>query len=156
MANKDNASTFAKGLSVLSCFETGRRDLTMAEISRITGFDRATTRRLCLTLEDSGYLHKQDRIFQLSPKILAVAGGYLTSNAIGRSVQPILNQLAEEFEGEIALALRDGDRAIYVARSAPSSARVSFGFSVGSTLPLLPTAIGRMLLAHTLGDELNA
>jgi IclR family pca regulon transcriptional regulator len=156
MANKDNASTFAKGLSVLSCFETGRRDLTMAEISRLTGFDRATTRRLCLTLEDSGYLHKQDRIFQLSPKILAVAGGYLTSNAIGRSVQPILNQLAEEFEGEIALALRDGDRAIYVARSAPSSARVSFGFSVGSTLPLLPTAIGRMLLAHTLGDELNA
>jgi IclR family pca regulon transcriptional regulator len=156
MTNKDNASTFAKGLSVLSCFETGRRDLTMAEISRQTGFDRATTRRLCLTLENSGYLHKQDRVFHLSPKVLAVAGGFLTSNDFGRSIQPILNQLAEELRGEIALAMRDGDRAIYVAQSAPSSARVSFGFSVGSTLPLLPTAIGRMLLGHTLGDELDA
>jgi len=156
MTNKDNASTFAKGLSVLSCFETGRRDLTMAEIARLTGFDRATTRRLCLTLEDSGYLHKLDRFFQLSPKILAVAGGYLTFNDFGCSVQPILNQLAEEFSGEIALAMRDGDRAIYVARSAPSSARVSLGFSVGSTLPLLPTAVGRMLLAQNIGYELDA
>ncbi|MFT5796096.1 MAG: IclR family pca regulon transcriptional regulator [Ascidiaceihabitans sp.] len=156
MTNKDNASTFSKGLSVLSCFETGRQDLTMAEVSRLTGFDRATTRRLCLTLEDTGYLHKTDRTFRLSPKILAVAGGYLTSNDFGRSVQPVLNQFAEEFEGEIALAMRDGNRAIYVARSAISSARVSFGFTIGSTLPLLPTAVGRMLLACNLGDELDA
>jgi IclR family pca regulon transcriptional regulator len=148
MTNKNNASTFAKGLRVLSCFETGRRDLTMAEVSRLTGFDRATTRRLCMTLQDDGYLHKTDRVLRLAPKILAIAGGFLTSNDFGHRVQPVLNQYAEEFEGEIALAMQDGDRAIYVARSAISSARVSFGFSVGSTLPLLPTAVGRMLLAH--------
>ena len=128
----------------------------MAEVSRLTGFDRATTRRLCLTLESSGYLYKDGRVFRLSPKILAVAGGYLTSNDFGRSVQPVLNKFAEEFEGEIALATRDDDRAIYVARSAGSAARVSFGFSVGSTLPLLPTAIGHMLLAHSTGDALDA
>lgn len=155
MTEKNGASTFAKGLKVLSCFETGRRDLTMADISRLTGFDRATARRLCLTLEDNGYLQKDDRAFRLTPKILAVAGGYLTSNDFGRAVQPILNQFAEEFEGEIALAMRDGDRAIYVARSAISSARVSIGFSVGSTLPLLPTAVGQMLLARGLGNELD-
>jgi len=127
----------------------------MAEVSRLTGFDRATTRRLCLTLEDNGYLQKEDRALRLSPKILAVAGGYLTANDFGRSVQPILNQFAEEFEGEIALAMRDGDRAIYVALSATSSARISIGFSIGSTLPLLPTAVGQMLLARGLGDELD-
>lgn len=128
----------------------------MADVSRLTGFDRATTRRLCLTLEDCGYLHKDDRTFSLSPKILAIAGGYLTANDFGRSVQPILNRFAEEFEGEIALAMRDGDRAIYVARSATSSARVSIGFSVGSTLPLMPTAVGQMLLTYDLGNDLAA
>lgn len=156
MTNKDTASTFAKGLHVLSCFESGRRDLTMAEISRMTGLDPATTRRLCLTLQANGYLSKEGRVFQLLPKIMALAGGYLTSNDFGRSIQPILNQFSEEFEGEISLAMQDGDRAIYVAQSATSAARVSFGFSVGSTLPLLPTAVGRMLLGRCPSAELDS
>lgn len=149
MSGKDSASTFAKGLSVLACFETGRRDLTMADIARLTGFDRATVRRLCLTLLDTGYLSKQDRTLRLTPRVLALGGGYLTSHDFARTIQPVLNQFAEELNGEIALAIRDGNRAIYVARSAMASARVSLGFSVGSTLPLLHTAIGRMLLART-------
>ncbi|MEP6021349.1 MAG: IclR family transcriptional regulator C-terminal domain-containing protein [Paracoccaceae bacterium] len=149
MSSNDSASTFAKGLSVLACFETGRRDLTMADIARLTGFDRATVRRLCLTLLDTGYLSKRDRSLCLTPRVLALAGGYLTAHDYGRSIQPVLNQFAEELDGEISLAIRDEGRAIYVARSAMASARVSLGFSVGSTLPLLHTAIGRMLLART-------
>lgn len=147
MSQRDTASTFAKGLAVLSCFEGGRGDLTMADIARLTGFDRATARRLCLTLQSSGYLYKQDKVLRLTPKVLAIAGGYLRAEFIGKTVQPALNQFAEELDGEIALAVRDGSRAIYVARSAVPSARLSLGLSVGSTLPLLPTAVGRMLLA---------
>ena len=58
MSNKDNASTFAKGLAVLECFADGSTALTMAEIARRTGFDRATARRLCLTLESCSYVIK--------------------------------------------------------------------------------------------------
>ena len=147
VATGDTASTFAKGLAVLTCFESGREDLTMADVSRLTGFDRATARRLCLTLQAQGYLYKQGKFLRLAPKVLAIAGGYLKSEHVGKSIQPVLNHFAERLEGEIALAVRDGTRAVYVARSAVSSARLSLGFSVGSTLPLLPTAVGRMLLA---------
>jgi len=152
MTNKGNASTFAKGLAVLDCFAEGRTDLTMADIARMTGYDRATARRLCLTLESSGYLTRRDKFLQLTPKVVTVAGGYLTAQRIGRSVQPILNQFAEELQGEIALAVRDGSQAVYIARSAVSTARLSLGFSVGSTLPLLPTSVGRMLLAQCPED----
>lgn len=148
MKSKDNASTFAKGLHVLSCFETGRSDLTMADIARLTGFDRATARRLCLTLEASGFLERHQKFLRLTPKVVAIAGGYLTAQSIGRSWQPVLNKHAEDLNGEISIAVRDGQRAIYIARSEVSTARRSFGFSIGSTLPLLPTAIGRMLLAR--------
>lgn len=148
MSTRDGASTLAKGLRVIESFEGGQSDMTMAEIARRTGFDRATTRRLCLTLEDNGYIVKNNRYYKLSPKVMAIAGNYLSSHEIGRAVQPILNQFAEQLNGEIAMAVRDGDRAIYIARSAVSSARLSIGFSVGSTLPLLPTSIGRMLLAR--------
>lgn len=147
MSTRDTASTFAKGLALLSCFEEGQGDLTMADLARLTGFDRATARRLCLTLEQSGYLYRRGKSLRLAPKVLVVAGGYLRAEQIGKSVQPVLNQFAEELDGEIALAVRDGNRAVYVARSAVASARLSLGLSVGSTLPLLPTAVGRMLLA---------
>lgn len=147
VSERDTASTFVKGLRVLDSFETGRIDLTMAEIARLTGFDRSTVRRLCLALEDAGYMTRRGQIFRLTPKVVAVAGGYLTSHAIGRSVQPVLNQFAEELRGELAVAVLDGTRAVYIARSAVSSARMSLGFSIGSALPLLPTAVGRMLLA---------
>jgi IclR family pca regulon transcriptional regulator len=127
----------------------------MAEISRMTGFDRATARRLCLTLQANGYLEKNDSAFRLLPKIMAVAGGYLSANNFGHSVQPVLNQFSAELGTEITYAMRDGDRAIFVAQSATASARVSFGFSIGSTLPLLPTAVGRMLLARCPAHELD-
>lgn len=153
MTTRDTASTFAKGLAVLSCFEGGRNDLTMADIARLTGFDRATARRLCLTLQSSGYLYKHEKALRLTPKVLAIAGGYLKAEYIGKSVQPTLDQFARELDGEIAFAVRDGTRAIYVARSAVPSARLSLGLSVGSTLPLLPTAVGRMLLAGCSGPE---
>lgn len=154
MAERDSASTFAKGLRVLECFEGGRSDMSMADIARATGFDRATARRLCLTLEEAGYLVRTNRAFCLTPKIVAIAGGFHASHEIGKSVQPVLNEAAEVLDGEIALAVRDGTRAIYVARSAVSTARLSFGFSVGSTLPLLSTSVGRMLLA-TCSTELR-
>ncbi len=128
----------------------------MADVARLTGFDRATARRLCLTLEDSGYLFRHGKFLRLTPKNLVVAGGYLKSENIGKSVQPTLDHYAEELEGEIALAVRDGSRAIYVARSAVASARLSFGFSIGSSLPLLPTAVGRMLLANCVDTEREA
>lgn len=156
MNTRDHASTFAKGLAVLSCFEKGARDLTMAEIAARTGFDRAVARRLCLTLEAEGYLTRVGKFLRLTPKVLALAGGYLSAESIGRVVQPVLNQFAEDLNGEIALAVLDGPRAIYVARSAVGSARMSLGFSIGSSLPLLPTAVGHMLLADCPPEQRDA
>lgn len=121
----------------------------MADIAQRTGFDRAVARRLCLTLEAEGYLTRAGKFLRLTPRVLALAGGFLTAEGIGRAVLPVLNRFAEDLNGEIALAVLDGSRAIYVAHSAVGSARMSLGFSVGSTLPLLPTAVGTMLLASS-------
>lgn len=156
MQTSGGASTFAKGLSVLNCFEGGRSDLTMADIARLTGFDRATARRLCLTLEESGYLRREGRTFELTPKVVALGGGYLASRGIGRFVQPTLNQFSDAMKGEISLAVREGKRALYLARSDGASTRLSMGFSVGSALPLLPTSVGRMLLACCETQERDA
>lgn len=141
------STTFVKGLKVLAAFEGGAAHMTLPEIGSMTGYDRATVRRLVITLVDEGLLIKKEKSFSLTPKILTLAGGYLRSHGIGATVQPILNKYSEKLGNEISMATLSEGTAIYLARSNIMGSAVSFGFTVGSRLPLLPTAVGRMLLA---------
>ena len=136
-----------KGLNVLLAFDDTDPELTQAELARRTGYDRATVRRLCLSLVEAGFAIQSSRGFRLSPRVLMLAGSYLRSNDIGYSMQPILNENSLQLERELSVAVLDGDRALLIAQSQVPEARISFGLTVGSTLPLLPTATGRMLLS---------
>ncbi|MCR9127795.1 MAG: helix-turn-helix domain-containing protein [Rhodobacteraceae bacterium] len=152
--NRDISTTFAKGLAVLGCFDGRAADLGLAEIARRTGHDRATVRRLVLTLCAEGYLRQTGRTFCLRPKVLALAGGMLQAGGFGRTVQPLLDRHARQLGHPITLAVRDDLRVLLVAQSTIAGAPVSFGFTLGSALPLLHTSLGRVLLAqaHTPAD----
>ena len=143
--SKTLSTTLLKGLDVLSAFE-GATSLTLSQIAERTGLDRSTARRMALTLVEARWITQEGRNFALAPHVLRPAGAYLQSGGFGRLVQPTLNAHAETLGGEISLAQRDGDRAVYVAHSARPGARVSIGLTVGSTLPLETTAIGRVLM----------
>lgn len=135
-----------KGLNVLLAFDDTDPELTQAELARRTGYDRATVRRLCLSLVEAGFAVQSSRGFRLSPRVLMLAGSYLRANDFGYSLQPILNENSLSIERDLSVAVLDGDRALLIAQSQVPEARISFGLTVGSTLPLLPTATGRMLL----------
>ena len=145
--DRSTASTFAKGMAILAAFDGSRPSLTLADLARATGQDRATARRGALTLMQLGYLCQDGRDFRLTPKVLMLAGGFLQANRFGRDVQPVLNHYAAELGHEITLATRDGHQVLLLAQSAVQNGPVSFGFTLGSRLPLLHTGLGRMLLA---------
>lgn len=145
--DRNIAATFAKGMAVLEAFGGEAPVLTLAEIARITGQDRATARRGALTLVHLGYLRQDGRQFSLTPKVLTLAGGFLQAHRIGRQVQPVLNHHAAALGVEITLAMRDGDHVLLLAQSTAHGGPVSYGFTPGSHLPLVHTSLGRMLLA---------
>lgn len=148
--------SFAKGLEVLACFDGSSATLTLADLARRTGQDRATARRGALTLVAQGYLRHEGRDFALAPRVLALAGGFLQANQFGRLVQPVLNHHARRLGAEIALATLDQGRALLLAQSTVSDGPVSYGFTVGSHLPVLHTSLGRMLLACAPTSEIEA
>lgn len=120
--------------------------MSLPEIGQKTGYDRATVRRLVITLVDLGLLTKTDKSFALTPRILGLAGNYLRGHGIGTTLQPILNRYSDKIGVEISLATISDGSALYIARSHMTGSAVSFGFTIGSRLPLLHTALGRMLL----------
>lgn len=144
--DRDISLTFAKGMSVLGVFDEGRSALTLAEIARAASLDRASARRLTLTLLKLGYVRKNGNRFSLTPRVLVLAAGFLRANEFGRRIQPLLEACAGETGAGVALAMADGEHAVYVAQSTAQVNRFTLGLTVGSRLPLLSTAVGRVLL----------
>lgn len=147
ISKQDISSTFVKGMAVLRAFDDINTRLTLADIAKSAGLDRASARRLILTLVYLGYARKSGRHISLTPKILTLAGSFLRGNHFGTLVQPILNRQSAASGISISIALPDDGTGVYVAQSNSHDQSVSFGFTVGSRLPLLHTAIGRMILA---------
>jgi IclR family pca regulon transcriptional regulator len=146
--DRDISTTFAKGLAVLRVFDDTHSHLTLSEVAALTGFDRAAVRRLMLTLVHLGYARRDGRRFSLTPRVLILAGSFLRGNRFGTHVQPILNRYASLIGSTVSIAIADDQSAVYVAQSVMQEHEISFGFTIGSRLPLLSTALGRMLLAY--------
>lgn len=151
--DRNISSSFAKGLSVLAVFDAETPSMTLAEIARRTGQDRATARRGALTLVQAGYLRQQGRMLSLTPRVLALAGGFLQANQFGRRVQPVLNHHARKLETEVTLAILDQGRVLLLAQSTTEHGPVTYGFTAGAHIPLVHTSLGRMLMACLPAEE---
>lgn len=151
--DRNISSSFAKGLSVLAVFDAATPCMTLAEIARRTNQDRATARRGALTLVQAGYLRQQGRMLSLTPRVLALAGGFLQGNQFGRRVQPVLNQHARKLGTEISLATLDRGRVLLLAQSTTEGGHVTYGFTAGAHIPLVHTSLGRMLMACLPQEE---
>ncbi len=153
---QDISATFAKGLSVLKAFDAAHTSLGFSDIARLCDIDRAVARRLVLTLDHLGYVRRTGKTFELTPKVLVLAGGYLQGRQFGKLIQPVLDHHARALGDTISLAVLEDDNAVYVAQGSADSTRVSFGFTLGSRLPLLHSAIGRALLIPCPREETHA
>jgi len=154
--DRNISSSFAKGLAVLAVFDAASPSMTLAEIARRTGQDRATARRGALTLVQAGYLRQDGRMLSLTPRVLALAGGFLQANQFGRRVQPVLNRHARQMEIEVTLAMLDQGRVLLLAQSTVDHGHITYGFTAGSHIPLAHTSLGRMLLAGLPEDDAAA
>lgn len=151
--DRNISSSFAKGLAVLAVFDAASPSMSLAEIARRTGQDRATARRGALTLVQAGYLRQNGRMLSLTPRVLELAGGFLQANQFGLRVQPVLDHHATNLGAEITLAMLDNEQVLLLAQSTVDHGPVTYGFTAGARIPLIHTSLGRMLLACLPSDQ---
>lgn len=151
--DRNISSSFAKGLEVLAVFDAATPSMSLAEIARRTGQDRATARRGALTLVKAGYLRQDGRMLSLAPRVLELAGGFLQANQFGRRVQPLLDHHAASLGADITLAMLNREQVLLLAQSTVDHGPVTYGFTAGARIPLIHTSLGRMLLASLPADQ---
>jgi IclR family pca regulon transcriptional regulator len=156
---RDLVGGFAKGLQVIAAFAHDRPRLTIADVARLSGLERATARRYLFTLVKAGYAEFDGKFFALTPQILRLGYAYLASTPLPRILQPATERVSEAIGESCSACILDGTDIVYIARSAPRRV-MSIGLQVGSRLPAYCASMGRVLLAalpaHVTGAILEA
>jgi IclR family transcriptional regulator, pca regulon regulatory protein len=143
-----------RAINVIRAFTVETPRLTLSEVARAVGQERATARRFLLTLADLGYVASDGRMFFLTPKVLELGYAYLSSLSIPEIVEPRLRLLVKEVRETCNVAVLDQTSIVYIAR-VPSPGILASSINVGTRLPAYPMALGRVLLAFLREDELD-
>ena len=140
--------SLARGLGVLRAFE-GNSTLSVAETARLSGLSRPSASRCLYTLRCLGYVREAGGRFSLTPKLLPLAAGFLTSTPLASASQAVVNTLRDQLQETFSVGSldpTDPGRIIYIARAERNQV-IAAPLMVGSTLPSHCTSMGRVLLA---------
>lgn len=151
----DFSEALARGLKVIGAFGTDRPRMTMSDIARAVDLPRATARRAIHTLTELGYLEAEGRLFQLTPKVLELAGFYLKSNLTATLLQPVCDRVSAELGEACSVAVLDRDDVVMIAHATPMRF-IAVAAGVGFRLPAYCSSLGRVLLADLSEPELRA
>lgn len=143
----DFVQSLARGLAVIRTFDGEPAELSLAEVARRADIPRAAARRFLRTLEQLGYVRATpDARFRLTPRILELGYGFLSSMSLPEIVQPHLDELSHRIGESVSAAVLDGDEIVYVARAAARRI-MSVRITIGTRLPAAATSMGRVLLS---------
>jgi DNA-binding IclR family transcriptional regulator len=147
----------ARGLQILQCFTTTRKQLGSAEIARITGLPQATAWRLCQTLLRAGFLNTSigSQRLQLGASVLALGLAASAAYDILEVVRPRMQDLADRFSSSCSVAGRDGVEMVYLQRCV-AQAMLGMNLQRGSRIPIVKTALGWAYLAALRENERSA
>lgn len=144
---------FAKGLAVICAFDP-QAAMTITDLAKASGLDRAGTRRILLTLESLGYVRTDGKRFSLTPRVLNLGYRYLASLPFWHTAQPVMEELVAEVQETCSIGVLDGDNVMFILR-VPTRRYLSFDPSIGSHVPAYAHSIGRILLSRLPDAELH-
>jgi IclR family transcriptional regulator, pca regulon regulatory protein len=147
-ANKYFVNSVAKAFEVLKAFDSSSPIMSLTDLERKTGINKATVRRFALTLADLGYVRLlPDNKFQLSPKVLDLGAHYLESLTLPDLAHPIIEKISSQVKESANLAILDGAEIVYVLRVNAAERIIGANLRVGSRLPYYATSLGKALAA---------
>lgn len=147
----------AKGLAVLSLFDTLHPEWTVDQIAEATGFPRMTVYRLVKTLEGSGYLvcDRTNR-YHLGPGILAATSVAADRHSgLLRVARPYLEDLAARTGETVTFAVEVDGVAVEIDEI-PTSRPFRRHMAPGRSFGYNNTAHGKVFLANKSEAEREA
>lgn len=152
MATPLNGS-IVNGFEILQLFSEQRREIDTALIARKLGMNNATAHRLLMTLEHVGALRRIRRgVFVLGSELERLGGLAERHNPVARIIEPDLQALSARLN-ESVMACRFSRHGPICIAVASSDRTISVNVEVGTLLPLVRSAQGKLWLAYMSEQE---
>jgi len=152
-SGEPSVRTTGRTLRVLETLAAAGGSLGLRELSRRTGLPIATIHRVAATLDELGYVRREnDRCYALGPSLMQL--GEAAASQLTEWAKPSLRVLAERTGESANLAILERDRAVYVAH-VPSRYAMGMFTGVGRHVFLHSTAVGKVLLAGQKQDVVD-
>lgn len=148
----------ARALRVIRGFGSQAPSQSVSQVASRANVDRATARRILLTLEELGYVRREGRQFSLTPLVLELGSAYLSSQPYWSVCNDALKELADALEVFCLIVANDPtyDHIWVVASVRTATAPIFMDFpDIGRRAPIHRVAPGIILLGALTGQELN-
>jgi len=141
-------STVVKALSLLDHFDASVPEISLVDMARVSGLDKATTRRLLVALAAKGFIEQDPvtRRYRLGAALVRLARIREAAFPMIEISRPIVEALSQQSGETVHVSQIAGDvlSSVFVCES-PHANRVSV--EVGQTLPFNCTASGLAFLS---------
>ena len=154
--SRASASVLLNGLGVLEAFSIADPVLGVSEIARRVGLHKSTVSRILSTLEQAGYVEREDGggRFRLGLGLIALAGPLLADLDVRRVAQRSLAQLTERTGETSALMVWNGTESV-VVEQVQSPKQVKHTAAIGTRYDTYESASVKVFLAELPDAEVD-
>lgn len=138
-------------MAILTGFDEHHPRLPLSEIARRASLPPATAHRLVAELVRHGALARAGSDYVVGRRLWDIGLLAPIQSTLREAASPFLHDIYAATRATVHLAVRDDHRVLYVERMS-GRASVPVVSSVGSTLPMHATGVGKVLLAHASED----
>ena len=131
-------------------------ELNLESLAKETDLPKATLLRFLSTLQQLGYVFRDDADrYSLSLRLFSVGSRALSRNDLITKARPFAKKLCDDLGETVHMGILEDNSAVYVLKE-ESSYTLRMYSRVGKVIPLYCTAIGKIFLSEKSPAELDA
>lgn len=148
MSHTSKIGSVQRAIDILNLFDQQNPELGTTEIARALGLHKSTAASLVSTLAANGFLtqNPETRKYRLGLKLVERAFAMLDQIEIRRIAYPALQQLRDQWNETVNLAILDGPDVVYIERMLGTKA-LGMRSEVGRRERAHSTALGKAILS---------
>jgi len=149
--------TIEKAIQVLNCFSSYKPELSVKEISALTGIEKSCISRILSTLEKHGCTEKIENAggYRLGYRVHLWNTAYSMQNNLCASALPVMNRLRDSCGEEVSLYVVENLKRLCIAR-VDSTHEIAKVGPLGQYFPMHAGASGKVLFAFLPKEKRDA
>ena len=147
---KDIVQSVLRGLNILEIVAE-HNEISLKEISTLSGLNKATAHRLLSTLIVAGYIEQVNKngIYRPTYKLFSLGNKKIEHVDSYKIAQRFISELSNTIQATVHLVIEDHMEIVYIDKIDPTNSHSSFILKsqVGKRAPMYCTAVGKVLLS---------